>query len=204
MSFMENFQYVTLGAAVGFFVYNIVPITSYLFNLMTLSPGVGRVFSRTHPKSKQKGVFVDTNIGRVKIPFVKLPSPDTEIYFFVDEKVVEKRGLINRTVFNERYKYLQTEPLKRYDLGIITDILKPTDFKNKKRICGFISSIFEDYIYLFVVEDDIINYEKIFENFDDALLDLDRTSSDELENVKEEEEKEEEENDMEIIKNKED
>lgn len=161
--------YGAMTLTAGFMAYNIIPITSYLFNLMTLNPGTGRLFSRTHPKSKKKGVFVDTNVGRIKLPFIKLPSPDTEIYFFTDEKDIEKAELVDRNTFNERYSHLGTESLKRYDLGVVTDVLKPRDFKNKKRICGFVSSLFEDYIYVFVIEDKIIDYEKIFQDFDDEL-----------------------------------
>lgn len=173
MSFYDNYEMTFYGLGFGYLIYNIVPITTYLFNLATLQPGTGKLFSRTHPKSKKKGVFVDTNVGRVKVPFVKLPSPDTEIYFFNDEKIIEKSELINRDIFNEKYSYLEKEGLKRYEMGIVTDILKPRDFKNKNRVCGFISSLFEDYIYVFVVENDMINYEKIFQNFDDELEKVD-------------------------------
>lgn len=173
MSFYENFPLFACGTIAGYLLYNIVPITSYLFNLMTLNPGTGKVFSRTHPKSKKKGIFVDTNVGRIKLPFIKLPSIDTEIYFFTDENIIEKSELVNRNVFNEKYSFLETEKLKHYEMGIITDVLKPEDFKNKNRICGFVSSLFEDYIYVFTIENNIIDYEKIFEDFDDELTKLD-------------------------------
>lgn len=173
MSFYENYELAAYGLVTGYLCYNIIPITSYLFNLMTLNPGTGRLFSRTHPKSKQKGVFVDTNVGRIKMPFVKLPSPDIEIYFFTDEKAVEKSELVKREVFNVKYGHLEKESLKRYEMGIITDVLKPRDFKNKTRICGFISSLFEDNMYVFVVDNKMIDYEEIFENFDDELDKLD-------------------------------
>lgn len=171
-----NAYYGFIGLTFGFLTYNIVPIASYLFNLMTLEPGTGRVYSRTHPKSKKKGVFVETDVGRIKLPFVKLPSPDSEIYFFTDEKNIKQTELIEKCIFNEKYAHLERESLKCYDLGIITDVLKPCDFKNKKRICGFVTSLFENYVYIFVIEDKIINYEKIFEDFDDALANIDRVN----------------------------
>ncbi len=182
---LSETYYGFMTLSVCFAAYNIIPITSYLFNLMTLNPGTGRLFSRTHPKSKKKGVFVDTNVGRIKMPFIKLPSPDTEIYFFTDEKDIEKAELVDRKTFNERYSHLGTESLKRYDLGVITDVLKPQDFKNKDRICGFVSSLFEDYIYVFVIEDKIIDYGKIFKDFDDKLDNVEKSDApdDELDNI---------------------
>ena len=169
----SEIYYSTIGLATCYLAYNIVPIGMYLFNLVTLNPGTGRVFMRKHPKSKKKGLFIDTNVGRIKIPFVKLPSPDTEIYFFTDESSVHHSHIVGREFFMENYQSLNYEALKRYDVGIITDIMKPSDFKNKKKICGFISSLFEDYIYLFVIEDEMIDYEKLFEEYDDALANFD-------------------------------
>jgi len=169
----SEIYYGTIGLATCFLAYNIIPISSYLFNLATLSPGTGRVFMRKHPKSKKKGLFIDTNVGRIKIPFVKLPSPDTEIYFFKDESMVHHNHIVGRTYFMENYQKLEFEPLKRYDMGIIADFIHPTDYKNKRKVCGFISSLFEDYIYLFAIDDELIDYEKLFEEYHDALNNFD-------------------------------
>ena len=58
-------------------------------------------------------------------------------------------------------------------MGIIIDVLKPKDFKNKNKICGFVSSLFEEYIYVFTIENNTVDYEKIFEDFDEELTKLD-------------------------------
>ena len=54
-------------------------------------------------------------------------------------------------------------------MGIISDVLSPVDFKNKKKISGFIGSVFEDYVYLFTLEDQVIDYIKLFDDYEEAL-----------------------------------
>ena len=166
-------SYIFFGASaltLGFVAYNIFPIAFYLYDFITLGPGVGRIYSRHHPKGRKKKVFVDTNYGTLRLPYVKLPSPDSEVYIFEDESTVGVSHVVAGRFFRENYHDKKFVPLTTYELGLITDIMKPSDFRNKKRICGFISSLFLDNVYLFAIDDKLIDYEKLFDDYDEAML----------------------------------
>ena len=165
----NELTFLATSAIGGYVLCNINKITMFAVNMITLSPGTGRIYSRTCPKSKKKKVFVDTTIGKIKLPFFKLPSLDTDMYFFEDESAVGHSHIVPRAFFEENYNDKKFVPLKRYDMGIISDVLSPVDFKNKKKISGFISSVFEDYVYLFTLEDQVIDYIKLFEDYEEAL-----------------------------------
>lgn len=168
----QLFAYTSIALG-GYMFYNSAAVLSFFFNILTLKPGVGKIYSRTHPKTKKKILLVNTDLGKIRIPFVKLPSLDSEIYFFEDESIVHHSHIVPRKFFDENYMDKNFIPLKCYDMGIITDILKPTDFKNKTKIAGFISTMFEDYVYLFVLEGNHNDYEKLFADYDDALNNYD-------------------------------
>ena len=152
---------------VGMLYYYRKPMAFYILNLITLKPGTGRLFSKR--KGKCKNLFVETNFGCVKVPYRKLPSLDTDICFFLDSNLIPENKLITRQEFDEKYSTQTYDFLKKFELGIITDVLTPQDYRNKKQISGFIFSVFENYVYIFKLDEKLIDYEKLFTSYMDEL-----------------------------------
>jgi hypothetical protein len=150
-------------------VKNFFTITSFMINLISLPPGTGKVFSKTNPKSKRKEVFVKTDLGTVRLPYIRLPSVDTDFYFFEKEDVVNENKIITREEFDSDYKHYQIFQPKRYLMGIVMEYFYPHEYKNRKKLCGYINSIMEDYVYIFYFEDEFIDYEKLFDEYHDKL-----------------------------------
>ena len=72
--------------------------------------------------------------------------------------------------FMKIYKDKSYYNLKKYDTGIITDIVRPRDFRGECKISGFMFSQCEDCVYLFAVDTKFVDYEEIFENYENSLL----------------------------------
>lgn len=171
MSFIEYIPTMFYTTLTGVLLYNIFPVSNYILNLILYKPGVGALTYR-----KKKGVFVETNLGKIKLPFYKLPSTETDVYFFHQDTVVEKNELLTRESFDKIFSNCDCDCLKHYNMGLITDVIRPKDYKGKEKICGYISSLFEDYVYVFTFENnEFIDYEKLFEMYHDALQEENET-----------------------------
>ena len=135
-------------------------------------PGVGRIYMKKNPKTRKKCVYIDSDMGGLKLQYYKLPSLDTDVCLFFDKNMVSENKKMSTVDFMNTYKDKSYYNLKKYDTGIITDVVRPRDFRGECKISGFICSQFEDYVYLFSVDTKFVDYEEIFENYENSLLDM--------------------------------
>jgi hypothetical protein len=121
----------------------------------------------------RKHYFVKTDLGPLVVNYHKTPSLDTDVYLFNKGhhfSITENRMMTKKN-FEQKYKDEDTTLLRKFNFGIIADIYYPRDFKNKDKLVGFIFNSMENEIYVFVVDQNqIIDYRKIFNDYDKALL----------------------------------
>ena len=134
------------------------------------TPGVGSI--NIVKKGKKRRVVVDTELGKFKIPFYKLPCLEMDVNFFLETDIIDKNVMIPREEFREKYGELSYGTLRRFDTGILTDVVRCEDFFNKKEIFGFIDCLFEDKIFLFHITDVFIDYDELFSDYE-KMLDFD-------------------------------
>lgn len=171
---MEDYLVTTfcVSALITTGIYFFDDITSVAMNYLLHRPGIGRIYMKKNPRSRKKVVYTCTEIQPFKLQYYKLPSIDTDIGLFFDKNLVPENKKISIDEFVKVYGEKSQYNLKKYDTGIITDIVRPRDFRGEHKICGFVCSQFEEYVYLFVIDTKFVDYEEIFENYENSLLDM--------------------------------
>lgn len=117
--------------------------------------------------------IVKTDLGPLKVNYHKMPSLDTEVYLFdkghlLDE--IKQNQMMDKIEFLDKYGRENTTQFRTFNFGIIADIYYPKDFKNKDKLTGFIFNVLEDDVYVFVFdENNIIDYKKLFQQYEDEL-----------------------------------
>lgn len=178
---MEDYLVTTfcVGALVTTGVYFFDSIVNVTMNYLMYSPGTGKIYMKKHPKSRKKIVYANTELEPFKLQYYKLPSLDTDIGFFFDKNVVSENKKISTLEFIKNYGEKSHYNLRKYDTGILTDVVRPRDFKGEYKISGFVCSQFEEYVYLFTVDSKFVDYEEIFENYENSLMDFSSSEIDE-------------------------
>ena len=169
---MEDYLITTFCATVliSTGIYYFDDITNVAMKYLFHTPGVGQIYMKKNPKTRKKVVYVRTEYDSFKLQYYKLPSLDTDVALFFDKNLIKENKKISTEKFVKIYGDKSYYGLRKYDTGIITDIVRPRDFRGEHKICGFVCSQFEDYVYLFVVDTKFVDYEQIFENYENSLL----------------------------------
>ena len=170
MSYNHHF----LAIAGAYLMLNARSVFNYLVNLALLPPGTGKVYKKTDPRSKKKHYYVNTDIGTVRVPHYKTPSLEMEVYFFKNNVVGENKMLSSKE-FRENYADEEFVILPSHDLGVIGDVYYPKDFRGSNIICGFISNILEDCVFVFKIENEKIDYLDLFAEYERRIEYLDLT-----------------------------
>ena len=174
---IQSTVFVSAIFVTGLIAKNILPITIYLWDFINLPHGTGRVYSRKNRKTKKKKIYVNTSHGKINLQYIKLPNPDTEIYFLKTKDIYLEDKFMSKELFNELYNKNDYVGINTYELGIIPDIIRTKEFNGKNIINGFITTPWDDYVYMFKIKDELIDYEKIFENYEDAIDNMDKNKS---------------------------
>ena len=164
-----NEEYQTYGF-LDFFWFKAITFFSFFYTYsgnivdhLLNTPGVGKV------SSKKGSVFVKTELGDLKIPSFNIPSIDIDIYFFKSNIDIDVRGrLVSKKDFKRKYGEIKTEGVFKKGMNIIPPFVH-TSQTGKKKVYGYITSIFSDNVYLFKAENEFIDLEKIFEEYEECL-----------------------------------
>ena len=150
------FSFVPLAA---FAVYNYKLISNYVIKSLIYSPGEGEIIK----KGKNK-YYVKTPDYDFLLNYIKTPSFDMSVHFFKKDIEFEDK-LISIEKFKEMFEKKESVRLQNHYMGIIDDIYHTSNFK-KGKVFGYISSIMEDKIYLFVIEEGVIDFRNIFKEYE--------------------------------------
>ena len=126
------------------------------------SPGVGSV--TLEKKGKNKFGVVETELGTMKVPIMKMSSFENVYGFFKDFGTDFPLGVTSLDEFKSRYGgiFPHYEPMKTIGDNLILNYRRPKDFNGKKKVYGFIRSDIDDIIFVYLVENnELIDYEEI-------------------------------------------
>lgn len=160
------------GGLVFFTLFNAKRIASKVLQHMFYTPGVGTV--TTNKKIKHRVATVQTDLGRIDLPLLKMGSFELQFGFF-EKPIFTKNGIHNYGDFLNLYsgKFPPHEMLRTAGNSWILNYRKPKDFRGKGDLSGFILSEIDDVIYIFdVFENDYIEYEDIMKMYDREIENL--------------------------------
>jgi len=126
------------------------------------SPGVGSV--TLEKKGKNKFGMVETELGNLRVPIMKMSSFENVYGFFTDSDSEYPLGVTSLDEFTNRYGgiFPSYEPIKTIGDNLILNYRRPKDFNGKKKVYGFIRSDIDDIIFVYLVENnELIDYEEI-------------------------------------------
>lgn len=167
------YSFTIISLVTAFSIHNLAKCSKIFYDFLTKYPGVGTL------KTVDKSVVVSTEIGDISLPLFKLNNLDIDIYFFEDEQVDDDLSFKDY-VFDELFGDLKTFDLKRYGTHFIKNINKPSDFKGRSQISGYVRSFLEDKVLVFTIKDDkIIDYKKLIDKFIDYNYEEDEDEEDE-------------------------
>lgn len=157
---IKTFSFLSISTIL---IINIIPLTNFFIKVLTESLGVSKIIK------KRKKIFVNTDHGYINLPYYKLPSPDFEMFFFKDENIVDFNQFIDEEEFLKKYEGKLSSKLIKFNGGIIGDIKNPKDWNNKKNVCGYIKSYFEENYFIFNLSVTPFDYENLFEQYEQLL-----------------------------------
>ena len=165
--FSGFFIYVTIASV----VLNWRPIAEKFYDVLILSPGKGRV--RTKTIRKKKLCYVETNYGDVNIPLLKMHDFDM-VFGFFDQNLDYPEGMSSLETFKKMfYNFPKYTSIPTYDTYWLCHYKKPSDVFGRKKITGFVLSHIDDVIFTFTIRDDEnIDYEKFYKEYLDQIVDF--------------------------------
>lgn len=126
-----------------------------IVDLLSIGVGVGKI------KKTKSQLSVETTEGNIKLPNVKMPSFDWEMYYLNENYEELKDG---QWTLSEMPDLDRTRCPQFRDL-LIPEYIYAKDYKGGDLRC-MIESQFDDLCYLFTIhKDDMINYSSMIETF---------------------------------------
>jgi hypothetical protein len=144
---------------VGFMVINYDKIANYVIKSLYYSPGEGEIY-----KKGKNNFYIRNPEHDYRLNYIKTPSFDMSIHLFKKDIVVEDSS-ITFPDFVIKYGTEKTLRMENHYMGIIDDIYHTSNFK-KGRVYGYIRSLTDDMIYIFVIEEGPIDFRKIFIDYE--------------------------------------
>ena len=160
------FTLVVIGSIIGSASYFIIERPPNLLRILGrylwYSPGVGSV--TLEKKGRNKFGVVETEIGNMRVPIMKMSSFENVYGFFRNSEVEYPLGVTSLDQFKSRYGgiFPNYESLKTIGDNLILNYRRPKDFNGKNQVYGFIRSDIDDLVFVYLVENNnIIDYEEM-------------------------------------------
>ena len=143
-------------------------IFNYVWSILFFGPGVGRIY--TERRGKHRIGRIDTSIGTITAPVMKIPCFDLTFGFFLDEIVIGE-GLYEMDEFWKETpifpRFLTIQTIETYWL---LNYRRPKDIRGKKEVMCYIINEIDGLIYLRKISNnDLIDYEGIYIDYEEAL-----------------------------------
>lgn len=160
------FTLVVIGSIIGSASYFVIERPPNLLRILGrylwYSPGVGSV--TLEKKGRNKFGVVETEIGNMRVPIMKMSSFENVYGFFRNSEVEYPLGVTSLDQFKSRYGgiFPNYESLKTIGDNLILNYRRPKDFNGKNQVYGFIRSDIDDLVFVYLVENNnIIDYEEM-------------------------------------------
>ncbi len=154
---------------VGFIAINYDKIANYLIKSLSYYPGEGEIYRKNNPKLKTNNFFIRNPEHDYRLNYIKTPSFDTSVCLFKGDIEIQDTLITNLEFFN-RYGHEKKVIMQSYYMGIIDDIYHTSNFK-KGKVYGYIKSLTDNNVYLFVIEEGTIDFRKVFKDYEKEIED---------------------------------
>jgi len=152
-----------------FLSVNYKTIISKMTEFVMYSPGVGR--TSIEKIGKKRYGMVETDSGTMNLPVMKMGSFEY-IYGFFEINDNYPLGVMELDKFKDLYNGKFPPHQLLHNLGdyLVLNYRRPSDFRGRHNLYGFVRSDIDDLILVFLVEDNqLIDYESIEANFIEAI-----------------------------------
>jgi len=172
-SYEDGKLYILTGIATFMYAFSDT-IWKYIF----YRPGIGKITTRKNKKTRKQELLVDSPMGMLRIPTLEGPKYNSIDISLFKKPVVEKTEIITREQFKEKYYAFENKIIEKHGSHMILQTVHTNQTKEKK-ISGWIRSLEHFKIFVFTVENDYIDYEKLVTQFltllerDEVCLDID-------------------------------
>lgn len=159
------FNLIMIGGFFGSVSYYLINNPSAIFNsigrYLWYSPGVGSV--TLQKKGKKKFGVVNTELGEMKVPIMKMSSFEN-VYGFFSNDSLYPLGLFPLDTFEQIHggNFPPYESFNNIGDNLILNYRRPSDFNGKDHVYGFIKSEIDGLVYVYRIDDNkLIDYESI-------------------------------------------
>ena len=137
-------------------------VTKYVF----YTPGVAepRCF---RDNNGNRFCHLATSVGEVRVPCIKSHSFDLE-YGFIHTKLEEGEGFYQLDQIKEKYPILKHEKLMNVGLQMLIPISKKSQIGGDN-LYFYIMDELDNFLYVHPIENEEIDYKKIFDTYEDSL-----------------------------------
>lgn len=152
-----------------------IPYKIYEFFRDTIlyGPGVGRI--NTQKVLKHKVANINTSSGILSFPIVKMPCFDLNFGFFTGTIQLEQ-GIqdISEFLSNNNGIFPNHSKLETVQSYWILNYRRPKDINGRSNVFCFVENIMDGLIYIYEIKDNqLIDYEKILEDYEKEIENLD-------------------------------
>jgi len=157
----ENYSFPMGGS---FFLITFLTLVIFerekLWKYICYSPGYGKVEGSRNRKTKKYELFVDSDIGKIKIPTFHSPiAPEIDIYLYTNPEINHKTGILSQQEFS-KFPKIDYQEIKKEGNFFILPIIHTSENK-KNKVSGWIRCLTSFHVYVFTVEDGFIDYKKL-------------------------------------------
>lgn len=162
---MDYYYTGILVPIVGLVIYNISSITNYVIKALNYAPGEGEIYKKVNPRLKTTNYFIKNPDHGYRLNYLKKPNFDMSVYYFADNLDFEDNFFIHQDDFCKKYGKMQKIRLPEHGMGIIEDVYYTENFK-RGPIYGCITSLTEDMIFMFKINEGQIDLKNIFYTYE--------------------------------------
>ena len=155
-------------ATLGVVTYNCEAIINYFIKFLLYYPGEGEIFKKVNPKIKVNSYHIRSPEHNFRLNYEKTPFIDLDVSFFIND-IEYQDVFIERSEFEKKYGREKIYKLPAYGMGVINDVYYTKNIK-KGKLYGFIEMLTDDTIYMFDVEEGIIDLKDIFLRYEEEVF----------------------------------
>jgi len=148
-------------------------IFNFFFDCLFYGPGIGKVV--TERIIKHRVARIDTSVGQLSFPVMKMPSFELSFGFFTGDQIFEP-GLHDMDMFLEKQGgiFPRNTRISTIETYWILNYRRPKDVEGEKSVYCFIENELDGLIYIYLLQNnELIDYEKIVSNYEAEVENLD-------------------------------
>ena len=150
-------------------IINYKNIVNYAIKSLQYFPGEGEIYKKSNPKTKVTNYYIKNPDHHFRLNYIKSPFFDMVIGFFKKDINIKHNMMVTRDYFDTNYKEEPNYQIKNYGMGFIDDVYETKNIK-KGNLYGYVKCLTEDKVYLFIVEPGKIDFNILFKEYEDELL----------------------------------